>query len=226
MALLSLLFIIVEHPVHLQAKEQNPITVIVFDFSGVIAKLEKKELANFVAQSLQIPQAEAWHALKKLKKDLQQENTEEDFWIAYANSEGIRLPEQWVDKLNEARIHALKEIPGMVNLVKDLQRQGYQTALLSNASERPTALRRSSSYYQLFHPVLFSSEIGARKPHRKAYQILLDHLDVSPEAVLFIDNRLKNVKEARSLGIDGIRFKNRDKLIRQLEKRGIKVTNL
>lgn len=221
-ALLCLFILIVELPTLLQADEQNPIRVVVFDFSGVIAKIDKRELASFIAHSLQISKKDARHTIRKLKRNIQQGETEEDFWSIYANSERIILPNQWIEKLNGARIHALKEISGMVDIVKELQRHGYQTALLSNAGEWATALRRRSSFYQLFHPALFSFEIGVEKPNREIYEILLNQLQVPPQAILFIDNKPRNIKAAKPLGIDGIIFIDTDQLIEELKERGIK----
>jgi putative hydrolase of the HAD superfamily len=224
MSLFGLIFFIgfVEH---VQA-EQKQTKVIVFDFSGVIAKTDKQELIRFIAQSLHISENEAIQALKVLKQELAQGKKEQDFWTTLAASKGIKLPDQWIDKLNDARVLALKEVPGMVNLIKELQKQGYQTALLSNAGERPAAIRRRSRFYPLFQPALFSADIGSKKPDRKVYEILLNQLKVPPQAVLFIDNKQENIDAAKLLGIDGIVFSNIDQLILELEKRGIKILKL
>lgn len=224
-AFLGLLFSLISSIGYTQT-ESKRIKVIVFDFSGVIAKTDKEELNRFIAQSLQITYNNASEALIELKQSIKQGKNEQDFWTAFAMSKSIKLPNQWLDKLNNARVHALKEIPGMVNLVKNLQKQGYQTALLSNASERPAAIRRKSSFYQLFHPALFSADIGFKKPNRKVYEILLNQLKVSPQAVLFIDNQQQNIDAAKSLGIDGIVFINTDQLIQELEKKGIQISSL
>jgi putative hydrolase of the HAD superfamily len=73
----------------------------------------------------------------------------------------------------------------------------------------------------MFHPVLLSFEIGVKKPNLKSYQILLDQLKISPQQLLFIDNKEENVKAAKSLGIDAITFINAKQLAEELKKRGI-----
>ena len=100
----------------------------------------------------------------------------------------------------------------------------HQTALLSNARVNKGTLKRKLGYYNLFYPVLLSYEIGIRKPDPKAFQILLSRLQVSPQAVLFIDNQQPNVDSAKSLGMDGIVFTSRDQLVQELKKREIRIS--
>jgi glucose-1-phosphatase len=56
----------------------------------------------------------------------------------------------------------------------------------------------------LFEHVFSSHEIGARKPERRAYQIVLDYLGVKPEQAVFLDDNAANVRAAEEMGISGI----------------------
>ena len=53
------------------------------------------------------------------------------------------------------------------------------------------------------------------------FKILLDKLEADPETVLFVDNQERNIDAARSLGIDGIVFKDKNQFVQELKKRGI-----
>lgn len=220
---LSILFLFIGIVGYLQA-EQKQIKVIVFDFGSVITKTDKQSIIHFIAQSLHISPEEGEEAIHQLKQDTTQNKSEEEFWVAYANKKGMALPDRWNDKLSEVRFKAIKEMPGMISLVKELQRQGYQTALLSNVRESQAAIKRKLGYYHLFTPALLSYEIGVKKPDPKAYQILLSRLQVPPQAVLFIDNQQVNVEAAKKLGMDGIVFTGTSQLIQELKKRGIEVS--
>ncbi len=222
--LLCFFLFIVGDSIPLQATQKNQIKVFVFDFGSVIAKTDRQEVAHFIAQSLNITDSKALDALKQLKEDILQGKKEQDFWQDYAKAQGIQLPENWIEKLDEARLQALQEIPGMVALVKDLQRQGYQTALLSNVRRSQADIKRKLGYYDLFSPLLLSYEIGVRKPDPKAYEILLNKLKVPAQSVVFIDNQPQNVETARSFGLDGILFVSRDQLVQELKKRGIEIS--
>lgn len=48
--------------------------------------------------------------------------------------------------------------------------------------------------------ILDSSELGVKKPMPEIYRIAQDRSGVSPEQILFIDNREKNLVPARALG--------------------------
>jgi len=210
----------------LQAEQTKQNKVIVFDFGGVIAETDKEEVDHFIAQSLHITESEVQKAIAQLKlyTDTDQDKDEKDFWIKYAKEQRINLPQHWMQLLNQERFRALKTIPGMIALVKDLQKQGYQTALLSNVRKNQAAIKRKLGYYELFNPILLSYEIGARKPHRKAYDILLRRLNASPQQVIFIDNKRSNVEAAKSMGMDAINFVDANQLIQELRKRGIEVS--
>jgi putative hydrolase of the HAD superfamily len=208
----------------IQAAQQGKIKVVVFDFGGVIAKSDYHELANFIAKSLGISQEEALEEIAKFKKQETQGVKELDFWLDFANSNNIKLPNDWLDQLNAARLHSIKVIPGMIELVKDLQKQGFQTALLSNVRESQAQIKRKLGYYELFDPALLSYEIGVKKPDPKAFYILLDRLKTSPDTVLFIDNKPLNIETAKSLGMDVIQFINTNQLIEELKQRGIEIS--
>jgi epoxide hydrolase-like predicted phosphatase len=222
--LLCFFVLIISYSCGLQSTQKNQIKVFVFDFGSVIAKTDHQEIAHFIAQSLDLSDSEALEALKQLKECNLQGKKEQEFWIDYAKAKDIQLPENWIEKLNEAQLHALKEIPGMVALVNDLQRQGYQTALLSNVRKTHADIKRKLGFYDLFHPLLLSYEIGARKPDPEAYTILLNTLKVPPQTIIFIDNKPENIKAARSFGLDGILFISKDQLIQELKKRGIEIS--
>jgi putative hydrolase of the HAD superfamily len=210
---------------HLGAAQKSKIKAVVFDFGGVIAQSDHNEIDQFIATSLNLSPAEVADAKERLKKLPAQEREEEEaFWISYLNSKGKQLPNNWMEQLDEARFRAIKVIPGMVDLVKNLQQQGFRTALLSNVRKNRAQIKSKLGYYDLFHPVLFSYEIGVSKPDPQAYRILLDQLKLPPHEVLFIDNKLANVEAAKSAGMDAIHFINTQQLIEELKKRGIEVS--
>lgn len=207
----------------LQANTPTKIKAIVFDFGSVIAKTDKEEVAQFIAESFNISQEEALQSLNQLKMNILKGQQEDDFWIDYAKSHSIALPNNWIAKLNEKRSIALKPISGMLDLVKNLHRQGFQIALLSNVRESQAKIKRELGYYEFFNPVILSYKVGLSKPDPKIFYLLLKQLNLSADQVLFIDNKEVNIKAAQSIGIDGIEFINREQLIKALAERGLQV---
>lgn len=199
------------------------IKAVVFDFGGVLAKTNREEVEEFVASSLHISSNEAKEALTELKKHMASGGDEGNFWVEYMRARGGELPEDWLEQLDESRFQALKIIPGTLYIVKELQKQGFQTALLSNVKKRRASVKKRLGYYELFDPALFSYEIGVNKPDPKAYSILLEKLQMPSEAVLFIDNKSVNVEAAKTVGIDAILFQDANQLVEELRKRGINI---
>jgi len=68
-----------------------------------------------------------------------------------------------------------------------------------------------------------SGEEKTRKPFPEFYKILLDRYKVNPSEALFIDDSLRNVKGAETLGINAIHFTSPGELKKQLAKMGIVV---
>lgn len=69
----------------------------------------------------------------------------------------------------------------------------------------------------LIPTTLLSYEIGVRKPHPQAYEILLQQLSLPPEQILFIDDQNVNVQAAEKLGIQSIHFIHPEKLEEELQ---------
>lgn len=197
------------------------IKAIVFDFGSVIAKTDRQKISDYISQSFNISEEESAKALLGLKENRQNDGAEMDYWLKFAKLKKKKLPDDWLLRLNEVRFNALEEVPGMVNLVKCLKKQGYQTALLSNVRKSQAQIKRKLGFYDLFHPVLLSYETGFRKPDPKAYKLLLKKLNLPPEQVFFIDNKVENVTAAKSLGMDAIQFVSPEQLIEALKQRGL-----
>lgn len=84
-------------------------------------------------------------------------------------------------------------------------RPRYKTAILSDAVDgtRPWNEARYG-FEQLVDVIIYSYEVGLAKPDPRVYQLLCDRLSVSPEEVVFVDDRLDNVTGACELGIHAL----------------------
>lgn len=85
----------------------------------------------------------------------------------------------------------------------------YRTVLLSNAwiDMRKNVAQRFGTL-DAFEMLVFSAEVGLRKPDPKVFQHVLDLLGADPEEVVFIDDFAENIQAARKLGLRTIQFKN------------------
>lgn len=87
---------------------------------------------------------------------------------------------------------------GVLRVADGLHRAGLKTALLSNSCEDyEPQIARFEQRFDLAH---FSHRTGQRKPDPAAYLDLAAALGLSPEALLFVDDKPRNLEAAAALG--------------------------
>lgn len=142
------------------------------------------------------------------------ENQDAGYPLAKATEERIALfPEheelikmyygRWEEMLGES-------IPETVEILKQLiDSKKYKIVALTNWSHEtfPIALKKFD-FLHWFEGILVSGEEKTRKPFKEIYQLTLDRFDITPNNSIFIDDNLRNVEAARTLGIEAIHYKN------------------
>jgi putative hydrolase of the HAD superfamily len=104
-----------------------------------------------------------------------------------------------------------------LDVLIDLQHGGTRMALLSNAGLDFASYYRHGMLGDFFEAVFVSGELGTLKPGPDIYQALINGLDVTPERIIFIDNREDNILGAEGLGIVGHVYTNAAELRNYLE---------
>lgn len=208
------------------AGEKSDHRIVVFDFGGVIADFHRTPILRFFRETFGLNEKELSFALKERQSLGSGGSSKKKFWSEFAARRKIALPPDWYDRYEAAMRESIGEIPGTLSVVKELLRQGYHPAMLSNVTSGRAEIIREAGYYEFFYPVLLSYEIGAEKPDSKAYKILLERLEVPGESVIFIDDKAENVKAARKSGIDAIRFVNAEQLKKALKVRRVDLSGI
>jgi len=104
---------------------------------------------------------------------------------------------------------ALEPNPGMIDLIREVRRDGLRTALLTNnVKEWEPAWRSMMPIDELFETVVDSAFVGCRKPDPPIYQLTLERVGLEPEQCIFIDDMEINVNAANELGIHGVHFRD------------------
>jgi putative hydrolase of the HAD superfamily len=92
-----------------------------------------------------------------------------------------------------------------VALLEVLRKRGLRTGLVSNATDPGWLLRadlEQQGLAPLLDAIVFSSEVGRRKPHPEIFQRALGELGVAPERTLFVGDRLvEDVQGPARLGM-------------------------
>jgi len=108
-------------------------------------------------------------------------------------------------------------------LIKKLKQDGYKIALLSNTSIFSVEyLRKNTSLLNSIDYTMFSFEDGEVKPSLKGFKKIMKRYGVKPDEVLMIgDSLVDDIRPAKKLGINTIRFENPRQLKRELKRFGI-----
>ena len=109
------------------------------------------------------------------------------------------------------------DIPGTVEILKELKEAGYPLAVLSNfSSETLPIVEDQYGFLGWFEPLVISGRAGYAKPDPSIYQILLHELGQDARECVFIDDKLENIQEANRQGFEGIHFTSPENLRKNL----------
>lgn len=126
-----------------------------------------------------------------------------------------------IGKLERMIMSRTKRIPGTVPLIKKLRKR-YRIIALSNEGRDWNRYRkRRFKLEELFDFFITSSNVGLAKPDMRIYRLALKKLRLKPGEVIFIDDREKNLKPARKMGMKAILFRSARELGKELNKLGM-----
>jgi 2-haloacid dehalogenase len=111
-------------------------------------------------------------------------------------------------------------IPETVELFRELKKsERYKIYALTNwqVGLFDIALVRYN-FLHWFDGRVVSGEEKTRKPFPEFYQRLLNRYNVKPEEAIFIDDNLRNVKAAETLGITSIHFQSPSQLKEEIKR--------
>ena len=203
-----------------------PITAVVFDYGNVLneppAAVEYQPLARLTG----IDEAEFLDLYWRNRPEYDRSKALDGpaYWEQLALAAGKRLSAEQISQLIDLDARLWVEIrPTLIEWVKNLRKQGRETAVLSNMPREIAAyLRQTAWWLGLFNQLVFSGEHGFVKPEAALYRICLKGLTAQPGEVLFIDDRQDNVEGAREAGMHAVKFESIPQVMRDVESYGLR----
>lgn len=183
-------------------------STLVFDFGGVIINLKTEH--DWLYQDL-MPNFE-----QELLLQLHLSGYFRDLEIGkiattdfLSKMEAIATPENKTEQKVRQHWNAiLQDIPKhRVELIKRLK-ENYRLILLSNTNAIHV---QSFQQYMMhtfgtdilqdnFHTVYYSQEIGIRKPNNEIYEFVMEQQGITPEEIIFFDDKAENLIAPKKLG--------------------------
>ncbi len=114
--------------------------------------------------------------------------------------------------------------PTMVEAIRRCRDHGLVTACLTNnwvsyeERDGERVLPGRDEVMTLFHHVVESSKVGARKPDQRFYELACDLAGVEPAEVVFLDDLGVNLKPAKAMGMTTIKVGDPDVALAELEQ--------
>jgi putative hydrolase of the HAD superfamily len=198
------------------------IRTIVFDFGNVIAHFSHRLATQRLAVHAGLS-ADELHGLLfggRLADDYESGRLSTRAFLEHLRRTcGLRCSEA---ELADAYADIFWPNPEVCSLVPRLK-PGYRLLLLSNTNELHAERfrRQFEDTLQHFDALVFSHQVGARKPRPEIFEHCRRLAGCDASECLFIDDLPANVKGARACGWRGIVYRKGGELPRQLERMGV-----
>lgn len=138
------------------------------------------------------------------------------FIIETASKGSIRIKDEWMSQLSSAYVSALFEVPPYLNpdapkVLAWLRDTAKLSGLICNTGLTPGFGLRSflagENLADYFDLMLFSDEVGFRKPDPRIFQMAAQRLQVKPHRIVHVgDNLNSDVWGAKNVGYRAIYF--------------------
>lgn len=97
-----------------------------------------------------------------------------------------------------------------IDLIKNLKQNGFNVYILSNMCKEVVELMSSMFDFNLFEGMVFSGDVGMRKPDIEIYQYALNKWKLNPKESIFVDDSAKNLEPFKMLGGHTFHFDNKN----------------
>jgi HAD superfamily hydrolase (TIGR01509 family) len=173
--------------------------LIDIDYHKVAAAFANLGIKNFELQFSQLNASSLFEDLETGKI------SEAEFHKAIQQQTGMPLESALINNAwNAILLDFRKESMACLSSLKNQ----YQLYLLSNTNAIHLTKVNEIASKQLgvkvldeyFHKAYYSHVIGLRKPHKEAFQFVLDDANINPEETFFIDDTLPNIETANQMG--------------------------
>ncbi len=201
---------------------RGPIEAVVFDIGGVLLdwnprylyrKLfdDEREMERFLDQVCTLE----WH-------DAHDRGTPFEVSCAELSSRHPR----YVEEIRAWGLRSEEMIGGVIEdsvaLLEELKEAGVPCYALTNMEVEtyPKRIERFP-FLRMFDGAVVSGFEGVAKPDPEIFELLLTRFSLAPETTLLVDDSARNVRAARSVGMQAIEFRSASDLRALLEEAGL-----
>ena len=197
----------------------NNITAVIFDLGGVLIDWNPKYLYKKIFSSeeetdqfLSLICTSDWNETQDEGRSL----TEGTDILVKQFPEYEKEIRAYYDRWEEMLGGVIEETLDILRLLKAKDHLSLYALTNWSAETIPIALKRFD-FFDLFDGIVVSGEEKMRKPSEKFYRLILDRYHLSARDTLFIDDNLRNIEGAKSVGLHTIHFNSPGQLRQELD---------
>jgi epoxide hydrolase-like predicted phosphatase len=194
------------------------IRAVFFDLGGVIVRTEYQAPRERLAERLNMTYEDlddiVFNGESSRQASIGAISTDEH-WAAIARRLG-RQPSE-ANAIREEFFAGDLVDRDLVDFIRSL-RPRYKTGVISNAWPDLRDFIVESKFDDAFDALVISAEVGVVKPEAKIYRLALKQLEVTAREAVFVDDAPANIEAARTLGMQGIRFRSPEQALEELKE--------
>lgn len=195
------------------------VKAVLFDFGGVLALHATKILAKKFYKKFGIGKNKLIDFWRTIEDDFDIGNlTEKKVWSIFKKHFNIKADTKKLEKIHKDSFILRKAI---YSLAKKLSKK-YAVGIFSNMPKEISRFLRKKFNLSFFHYIFFSAEVRKIKPNKNYYLFTAKKMKLKPSEIVFIDDKMVNVKGARKVGLKSFQFKSLEDTKKQLKRLGIR----
>jgi epoxide hydrolase-like predicted phosphatase len=195
-----------------------PIRAVYFDLGGVIVRTEHQAPRERLAERLNMNYEDINNLVfesETARKASVGAITVEEHWASVTRRLGRPLSEADIIRAEFFAGDVLDR--DLLGFIRSL-RPRYKTGVISNAWPDLRDYIIESNFDDAFDTLVISAEVGVMKPEAKIYRLALKQLGVAAGEAAFVDDAPANVEAARTLGMQGILFRDPEQALTELKE--------
>lgn len=193
------------------------VRAVFFDLGGVIVRTEyqapRQRLAEQFGMDYEDIEKIVFGSPSAARASIG-EITEEEHWRAVMKV--LKQPADAYEKIRDEFFAGDLVDRTILDFLRSIKPR-YKVGVISNAWSGLRAYIEREKFADAFDAMIISAEVGAAKPSAKIFQIALEQLQVKPKEAVFVDDFIENIEACEKLGMKGIRFKDPQSTMQQLE---------